>query len=857
MWKTRKSRHNRYSAVFMAALSFLLPVFIMLVSYNASGIYPFGDEQFSYMDFYHLYLPFFKEFVRDTRAGKGIFYSWNAGLGTNLYLLYATNLSSPFHLWGLVVPETHICDFLAYLVVFKTGLCGLCAYLFLYHRRFSRVQGTENTNLQGTALQGAALFFSMGYAMCGFLMAYNWNIMWLDCVILFPIVLWGLERLVVDGKPFLYALALAASIWCNFYLSIMICMFLVLYLCYLLWAGEDVAGRRRGILRDFTVFSLLAGGIAAVLLMPAVLALFTSDFGAGQTVVERGNYFTVPAVLIRHCMAVKPVHMYNHWPNIYCGVIAFLLVPLYIFSKNIPWRRRIGMLALAGTVLLGFINPVLDLIWHGMNYPDGLPARQSYIYSMVVLLMCFECMTNLDFEDKRQRKSLIFVYFADVVFFLLVSIFETESGVEISDLILSFVFITIYMILLCLAYLLHGKQERGCLLFVAMTVMILETQINTVETNVVSSKWGEPLDPAVCHSLYEQVAVEEQGIFRMEMFARESFNEGVRDDYPSASVFASTKNSAIRLLYERLGMRGGKVFYSFEGNTPLTAAILNVKYMFGQEDGYAGGLYTLDRKEGDICLYKVNAALPFGYVAPPGYDLTDTDEGLSLQNQLVRRLGIEDDLFEKCSAEEQDGVVLYTAPADGFYYAVLTCDQVKKVLLTGPNVGGWGWNTQYLQRNSVIYLGEMTAGQTGSIKKQSTDEENEGKLTAEVYRLNEDVLAKAVEKLSEQHLENVTFDNTHINGDLHMERSGRLILSVPYEKGWSIRLNGRRVTPETFGGALIALDLEAGDYRLEMRYEPYGFSTGLLISALSIAMTVVIWFGRKRENKFSELSNEL
>jgi len=843
----------------MAALSFLLPVFIMLVSYNASGIYPFGDEQFSYMDLYHLNLPFLRELLRNIKSGAGMFYSRNAGLGTNLYVLYAAYLADPFCFIGLFVPESRLGDVLAYLVVFKAGLCGLCAYLFLDHRKLSHAWDlSEHTLLRSSA----ALFFAMGYAMCGFMMAYNWSFMWLNCVLLLPIILWGLERLVLDGKPFMYTLALAASIGCNFYLSIMICMFLVLYLCYLLWVGENVAGHRRGILRDFTVFSLLAGGIAAVLLIPAVLALFVSDFGVGQTLAASGNYFTVFDAIARHCMAVKPVHTNSHLPNVYCGVIAFLLVPLYIFSTDIPRRRRIGMSVLAGFMLLGFINPVLDMIWHGMNYPDGLPARQSFIYSMLVLLMGFECVVNLDFENKKQCGHLIFVYLADAVFFLCMSGSETQSGVEISDLILTFVFVTIYMILLCLGYLIHGKRERGCLLLIALMAMLLETQINTVETNVVSSKWGEPMDPAVGHSMYEQIASEEEGIFRMEMFARESFNEGVRDDFPSASIFASTKNSSVRALYERLGMRYGKMFYGFEGNTPLTAALLNVKYMFGTGDGYTSRLYTPVIEEGDIRLYRVNAALPFGYVAPTGYDLADNAAGLALQNQLIRELGIEADLFEKCGAAKQDNAVVYTAPADGFYYAVLTSDRVGQVTLTGGDAGGRGYNTQYLRRDSVIYLGEMTAGSEGSIKSRNTggdnaDEENGGKLTARVYRLNEDVLAQAMERLSGQHLENVTFDNTHINGDLHMERSGRLILSVPYEKGWSIRLNGRRVTPETFGGALIALDLEAGDYRLEMRYEPYGFSTGLLISALSIAMTVVIWFGRKRENKFSELSNEL
>ncbi|MBR1855404.1 MAG: YfhO family protein, partial [Lachnospiraceae bacterium] len=128
----------------MLALSFVLPVFVMLVSYNASAIYPFGEDRFQYMDFYHQYLQFFTEFVRSVRSGRGIFYSWNMGLGTNFLALYGYYLASPLHLLGLLVPESHLGDFLAYLVVCKAGLCGLTTYLYLNHRGTHNVSAHAN-----------------------------------------------------------------------------------------------------------------------------------------------------------------------------------------------------------------------------------------------------------------------------------------------------------------------------------------------------------------------------------------------------------------------------------------------------------------------------------------------------------------------------------------------------------------------------------------------------------------------------------------------------------------------------------------------------------------------------------------
>ena len=95
----------------------------------------------------------------------------------------------------------------------------------------------------------------------------------------------------------------------------------------------------------------------------------------------------------------------------------------------------------------------------------------------------------------------------------------------------------------------------------------------------------------------------------------------------------------------------------------------------------------------------------------------------------------------------------------------------------------------------------------------------------------------------------MTYDSTHINGELNLAQAGRLILSVPYEKGWQVRVNGTRVEPETFGGAFFALDLEPGAYVLEMRYVPYGFYAGAGISLLSVVLLVVLWIARKGVKK--------
>ena len=110
--------------------------------------------------------------------------------------------------------------------------------------------------------------------------AYSWNIMWLDCILLFPLIVYGLERLVREQKGMLYCVTLGLSILSNYYISIMTCLFLVLYFIALLILEEPGPVRKyvESCVR-FGIYSLLSGGLAAGVLLPEICALQSTASG--------------------------------------------------------------------------------------------------------------------------------------------------------------------------------------------------------------------------------------------------------------------------------------------------------------------------------------------------------------------------------------------------------------------------------------------------------------------------------------------------------------------------------------------------------------------------------------------------
>ena len=821
-----KVSKNKSNAGLIYGFSFGIPVIISMVILIIEGVYPFGERSFLFSDMYHQYMPFFTEFYEKIKGGEGLGYTFNVGIGSNFLALYVYYLASPLHWLAFLFPKEHIMEFMTYLAITKIGLAGLTASIC-----FRKHYKTDHS-----ICMLAAVF----YALSGFMAAYNWNIMWLDCVVLFPLIILGLERLMHEGKPVLYCITLALSIYTNYYISIMICMFLVLYFgVSLLWTKKKWPAIGR-----FALYSLLAGAMAAVLLIPEVAAILQTDFGEASFPKKYESYYPILDVLSRHCLAVSCERGLDHWPNIYCGVAVFLLAPLYAINEKIPARRRFGMLFLAGLMLYSFSANVPDFIWHGLNFPDSLPGRQSFLYIFILLFICVDAVLNL---QKIPEKSIIHCYLGAAAFLLFSEKFATGEEYKTGIQLVTLLFVTAYGVILYIYRRRTNKKVRMILLAAGVVLIITESAINTANTTFGTTSRTDYLGKLGDYqSLVAKAQDREDTFFRFEKFQKSTKNDGTLAGFPTASVFSSTMNSDVAL-YKRLGMRHSKVFYCFEGSTPFVQALFNVNYTFGDDECYENELYSKVDQSGDIILYENAMRLPLGYVAPLHYDLPDgyKNSPVELQNRMINDLGVSGSLLEPTSFKKDGDDLVITAGKNGIYYAMINNSSTKKVKISGGELDGK--NFKDLKIAGLLYLGYLESGETVRLVNGDTSDDTPA-VSAEGYRLNEEVCSEALDLLKAQHMEVKTFDAKKIEGSISMTKAGRVILSVPAEKGWKISVNGQETECEKFGGALMAFDLEPGDYTISMHYVPEGSKAGKLVSIAGILVFALITYLKKPRN---------
>ena len=224
-------------------------------------------------------------------------------------------------------------------------------------------------------------FFGIFYALSGYMAAYSWNIMWLDCILLFPVVMLGLEKLVREKKGMLYSISLGICILSNYYISIMICIFMVIYFFAVLILESCKERRWKDYLINcgqFGFYSLMAGGVAAVVLLPEIYALqmtASGDFNFPKTV---SSYFSIFDMFARHIGNVEIEIGLDHWPNLYCGVAVLMFFLLYLGCKKISVKEKAVYCGLLLMFFASFSVNTLNFI-----FPTAFPAGSPlYIFSL-------------------------------------------------------------------------------------------------------------------------------------------------------------------------------------------------------------------------------------------------------------------------------------------------------------------------------------------------------------------------------------------------------------------------------------------------------------------------------------------
>lgn len=824
--------------------AFFLPFVIAIAVCINHGVYPFGERCILQVDMYHQYCPFLAEFMEKVKNGESLQYSFHIGLGADFISVYAYYLASPFYWLAWLFPKAAVVEYMTVVTLLKFGLCGLT---FAYYLKEHFKVNDSSISIFGTA-----------YALSGYMTAYAWNIMWTDCLILLPLIVLGLEKLVKEGKCTLYYVTLAVCIFSNYYISIMVCIFLVFHFV-VLWL-EAEGGRIRAIF-NFGWYSLLAGGTAAILIVPEAILMQAASSGNSSFPKTMEWYFNILAELSRHLLLTEDyVTGRNHWPNLYCGVFVLVFFVLYLFNREISWKKKLPRVLLVVFFVISFANNFLDFIWHGLHFPEALPARQSFLYMFLLLVIAYETYQH---REALKLWHLIVTFFVEAVFLFAsyraysVSELAEIEGAEAAEGIhflgagfdqfeISAIFMFCYLVILWF-YLIGKRQMKEIMCYVICLLILTETTVHFSAEGLGTSnrttflKGYEDYQKLLEFAKERETAESETGeaFYRVELFERLTKNDAALHGFSSASAFQSIMNVDMSRFFQYVGMQSGKNSCSFDGATPLLSAMFGVKYMIADNALEDSPLRTLVSSSGDLYLYENHYTLPLGFIMPENVVKEWVYKGRSDVaniNLMAELIGSGEALLVPAACTNEEGVTTILAEQDGYYYAAYEKTDITK--LKEEVSSGRTKNFTKVNFNYLLDLGYVKASE--EIKLTNSDQKT---LPAQAYVVNMEALERAYQILNRQTMTITKNEPTEIAGTIEVTEPGYLTFSIVEEEGWSLYIDGKKRIINTFGETFLLTYLKEGTHTIELRYETPGLKLGAAISAGCITaflLTVVL-----------------
>ena len=592
--------------------AFFLPAALMFVLYAALGTFPFGKSSVLVLDLNGQYVHFF-EGLRDLVYGEGSFlYSFERAMGGEFLGIYAYYLASPLSYIVCLFPKHAILEALYTMFVIKVGLCGLTFGYYLH--RAAKVKG-----------HAATVMFSVMYALCGYCVIYQHNTMWIDCVILLPLVTLGLEELISHRKYLLFTVTLALSILSNFYIGYMVCIYVFAYSVYYYFSRTkeecNPFGERghfpRAVARVL-LFSAIAIAIAAIIILPAVYALTfgKNDFQSPNfSPTQRFDFLDfLSKFFVGSYDTVRPEGL----PIVYSGMLALILLPLYFLSSRRSRRERIGTALFAAFFILCFnFNPA-DRVWHGFALPNWLNYRYSFMFCFVILVAGRKAYDAL--RDNAPRTILSVCGILGLVLLILQKL-ELKNMPDFGAVWLSLAFLVIYCIGLSLATRTKARETTAMILCVVVCLeMFCAGLLNLVslDEDVVISGYNsyhdfyDPIQP-----LIDEVKAEDSSFYRMEKNIHRNVNDPFALGIRGLSGSTSTLNAETILFLQRMGYSSHSHWSKYLGGTPLSDSLLGVRYLLAKSDDQTvdplwGEFYKSDA-DSKYSIYKNPYAMSIAY----------------------------------------------------------------------------------------------------------------------------------------------------------------------------------------------------------------------------------------------------
>ena len=775
-------------------------------------------------------------------------FAFNLGAGENIYNISYYGLYNPIILFSYLLPFV---DMITYIQI-SSILCVIISTVLLYF--FIRKKYDTKISLI------AGIIFLM--AGCLIFHAHR-HIMFINYFPFLLMAFYGIDKYFTDSKKGFLIISIFLMILTSYYFSVVGILSLSLYGVYkCLEVNKGIT------LKEFFKEALKYIGIIIIPILMACILLLPTMYAMLDGRAETNSEVSILSLLVP---TFSTQYLLYTAYTLGISAIGILGIIAAYFSK----KKENIVLAIILTII--FVFPIFNYLCNGGMYLNG----KAFI-PLLPLMIILICDFLNDFKDKKSN-ILIIVLISLIVAILNVLYFYLTGEKE---LLLFVIDMTVLVIILLICY--KFKINIILYIYIVLVSLIIVLSSNYHDEYVTKEKYNS-FNYEETEENVKEVLETDNSFYRMadESVKIDKANHIYDSEYYTGSIYSSLTNNDYKKFYTNL------IYNEFiYRNSFMLSSTDNIFYNF-----YMGNKYLFNLSA-DIMgyekisdnVYKNEDVMPIGYTTNKVMSLEEykrLDKREQLDAYLNYAIINEDtgDVYDKkveevtpkynvsktegLEIEENDGKYNIKAKKDNELVIDLDEDMTGKIILIDFKMN---YDNHCNKDDSYITINGMTNKLTCQEWKYhnknyefeyavSGNDLNEliinfskGKfkidnLNINVYDYND--LIELRESVTEFKIDREKTKGDYIYGSINNKERSFFKLSIPYDKGFEILVDGKEVDYQKVNLSFIGFWLDEGNHDIVIKYTAPLFKESLVISVIGVIIFIAVlmfdWRKRKQE----------
>ena len=771
----------------------LISFLILSIIFYFNNLYPFGNKPLMQVDADWLYIPTLYKIYDLLHNGGNLFYSL-LGLGNSIYgsLIIQGSLFSPLNLILYFIDRNSIINFFGLFIIIKLCLISLTSYIYI-DNKYKNIEYFYK------------LLFSILYTFSGFIIFNYYNEIWLEFVIVFPLLVMYLDKVLEDKNEFGYIIVLSTSIIISLYYSMFILIFILFYSSISLYLYKKRENRKIIFkLGKSTLISLLISSFSSLPLLYQILN--SGRFNAYADITLFSNFY------------MKSLHI--------------LFSPLFIiiFLKLLTKYKKdkINILKYILLIILYIVPIIFDPInafMHGGSYWD-LPYR----YGFIPLFILFDA--SLYYIDKFSKYNKIKISFLDVsnsiiiillVFLGIILNYYYRNEIISKDIFLKInnrdLFHILYMLLIIfLMYLTNNFMNNIKLKKIMLSII-------SIYSIFMLTSWTIYYDGNYNHSINvqkisENINIKRDGRYKVEYIDYNPYYGHILN-VPTLDNWIHLIPKGQKDTYVNLGYFNIRSVVGSYGGTIFTDWLLNFKYLFSLDEKNDNLYEKIDNYDNRY-LYEYKYNRNYGIVFDNLDDLNfDKNLGkFEYQNRIYKNLFNTDnniiDYKNYRDSNKKQLNIEYQIENEGYLYILDYNNSINYVSING--------NNKYVFEDFITYLGNY--------------KEN---INLAIYFNNDDDINFDIGFIKKEDImslkSNVKYEDNRYY--VNVEEEGKyLFLPINNIDGIKVYNNGKKIDVEKYLDNFVCIKLDKGENLITLEYKLPLFNLGIVLSLIGLILLI-------------------